>query len=301
MIQAFRDSLERSIDLRPLALFRVGLGLIIIVHILDWGPHLTELFSNQGFQIGPWASWAPSPHQCLVLMTILLMSTLLMTVGVWTRWTTAITLVIFAFFYQIDSINEKVLYSMILTSLIIGLLSPWGRYLSVWNTVTGASQPEVAEYLGNPLFIRLWQLSLIQMYFFAGLIKTRNELWLNGEVLRQIFMGRASSPTGLWLSGVLPDGLYPLLTLGTILLELLLPFLLIFTRTRFLGVILGVSFHLGIEVSLQIGPLGLYSILLLVLFFWPEGRWDYRPRLYALIENVGKISEKHSTIEQANH
>jgi len=286
MTDKFLEWLESPVDLRPQGLYRIGLGLIIIGHIVGWAPYLTELFSNQGFHLGIWAPWAPSPIGCVLLMLALFLSSLLLTVGLWSRLATVMTLVLFTFFTGIDTINEKALYSMISINLIIGCFSPWGDYLSMTWWRNTSKNRETFKTQGNPIFIRLWQVGLLQMYFFAGLIKTHHEGWWNGEVLQQIMMGRWSSAIGLWLSGVLPDSFYPWLTVGTIVFELLLPFFLLWPKTRLLAVLLGVLFHLAIEVTLNIGLLGMHSILCLLVFFLPEGNLDFRTKIYAWVENV---------------
>jgi len=43
----------------------------------------------------------------------------------------------------------------------------------------------------------------------------------------------------------------------------------------------GDGFHLSIETTLRVELLGLHSILCLLVFFWPEGQWDWRSSLYA--------------------
>jgi len=80
--------------------------------------------------------------------------------------------------------------------------------------------------------------------------------------------------------------MYPILTIGTMTFELLLPFLFFWSKTRLIAVLLGLLFHLAIQTTLYIEWLGIHSMLCLMIFFWPEGRWDYRPTLYAWIERL---------------
>ena len=283
MIEKFMEFLSKPVDFRPMGLYRIGMGLIIGALLVRYAPHYLELFSDGGFHLGPWDWLAPPPSVCLALIFALGISTFLMTVGLFTRLATATTLIVFTFLYGLDTINEKALSSIIIVNLSIGLFSPWGESFSVsnWNTPQMKSGP--TNYFGNPLCIRLWQVELLQMYFFAGVMKTHYESWFSGKVLKHIFMGRWASDTGLWLSKTLPDAIYPFLTLGTIIGELLLPFLLLWPKTRLLAAIVGIMFHLSIETTLRVEWLGVHSILCLLLFFWPEGRWDWRPLLYAWV------------------
>ena len=285
MLARFEAFIGDPIDLRPIGLYRIGLGFIISILLMTWAPHWSELFSNEGFHLGPLASWAPSPIVCLGLGIVLSISTLMMTIGLLTRSATGVTLMIFTFLYGIDFINERALSSIIVVSLTIGFFSPWGDYLSLTSYRRSREAPSASKYLGNPIFTRLWQMQLLQMYFFSGLIKTMYPSWLDGSVLKQIFMGRWSRELGLWLSSVLPDYVYPILTIGTITLELLFPLLFFFKKTRLLAVLLGLLFHLFIQVTLYIEYLGIHSMLCLIVFFWPQGRWDYRPKLFSWIEH----------------
>jgi len=188
MLAKFVDFVGTPIDVRPIGLYRIGLGLIISVLIMMWLPHWTELFSNQGFHVGPLAPWAPSPTVCWVLAILLSISTLLMTIGILTRGATAATLMIFAFLYGVDTINERALSSIVLVNLTIGLFSPWGNYLSLSNWRKPAETSSSSGTLGNPLYIRLWQMELLQMYFFSGVIKTMYPSWLDGSVLSSKFL-----------------------------------------------------------------------------------------------------------------
>ena len=159
---------------------------------------------------------------------------------------------IFAFLYGVDTINERALSSIVLVNLTIGLFSPWRNYLSLSNWRKPAETSSSSGTLGNPLYIRLWQMELLQMYFFSGVIKTMYPSWLDGSVLKQIFMGRWSQAPGLWLSHALPDFMYPILTIGTMTFELLLPFLFFWSKTRLIAVLLGLLFHLAIQTTLYI-------------------------------------------------
>ena len=264
------DFISKPIDLRPIGIYRIGLGLIIMVSIIAWVPHLNELFSNEGFHIGPLSSWAPSPKGCIILTVILSISTLLMTIGAVTRMATLVTLLILTFLYGIDSINERALSSIILVNLFIGLLSPWGEFYSVSRWRRRQGNVPVRKSLGNPLALRLWQLQLLQMYFFAGIMKTSYPDWYDGRVLNQIFMGRWSRECGLWLSEIMPASFYPLLSISSFIFEIILPGLLMWPKSRRIGVVLGVLFHLSIETTLYIEFLGFHSMLCLVLFFWPR-------------------------------
>ena len=286
MLTKLSDLVNTPIDLRPIGLYRIGLGLIISVLIMMWLPHWTELFSNEGFHLDRLSAWAPSPSTCGALLILLSISTFLMTIGFLTRTATAGTLIIFAFLYSLDSINERALSSIILVNLTIGLFSPWGNYCSLSSWRKRRITSLTSENFGNPLFTRLWQVELLQMYFFSGLIKTMHSSWIDGSVLKQIFMGRWSQTPGLWLSQILPDIAYPILTIGTIVFELLLPFLFFSKKTRFIAVLLGLLFHLAIQTTLYIELLGMHSMLCLMVFFWPEGRWDYRPSLCSWIEGT---------------
>ena len=262
------DFIAKPIGLAPIGVYRIGLGVVMAAQLIIWAPHWTELFSDAGFHIGPLADWAPSPTVCFGLGITLAASTLLMTAGLFTRAATAVTLIIFGFLHGIDTINERALTTIILVNLTIGLFSPWGDYfsLSAWHKRRRGIP--TAEKLGNPIHVRLWQIQLLQMYFFSGVMKTMYPTWFDGKVLSQIFMGRWSRPTGLWLSKTLPDAVYPFLTIGAFTFEMALPFLLLWSKTRRIGVVLGILFHLSIEATLYIEFLGFYSILCLIVFFW---------------------------------
>ena len=83
----------------PLCYFRAGFGLLLFTETLMWFPHGRELFSNDGFHLGFWSQLAPSPLVVEVLIVVLLLSSLALAFGFYTRSALAITLLLRSYFY----------------------------------------------------------------------------------------------------------------------------------------------------------------------------------------------------------
>jgi hypothetical protein len=118
-----------------------------------------------------------------------------------------------------------------------------------------------------PLRLIRYQVALI--YFSTGLWKLGGEEWRHGGALYYTlnnngFARFASSP---------PDGLLPVLILGTYVTlawELTFPLLLAFRRTRWIPLAIGVVMHLGMWLTMELGPFPLVMLASYVAFLSPE-------------------------------
>lgn len=135
------------------------------------------------------------------------------------------------------------------------LVSPSTRVLSWPSRRVGRPIP-VSRY---GLRLLQWQLMLI--YVCTVWLKAPDRYWRNGEV---------TSYFGMSLFGRFPDAAFArlgaldgLLTYATLLVEALVPVLLWVRRSRWVGMALGLSMHLGIAV---VGKLGLFSLAMLPLY-----------------------------------
>jgi hypothetical protein len=107
------------------------------------------------------------------------------------------------------------------------------------------------------------------IYFSTGLWKLGGEEWRHGGALYYTlnnngFARFASSP---------PDGLLPVLILGTYVTlawELTFPLLLAFRRTRWIPLAIGVVMHLGMWLTMELGPFPLVMLASYVAFLSPE-------------------------------
>jgi hypothetical protein len=155
------------------------------------------------------------------------------------------------------------------------MLSPCG---AVW-----ALSGRRGRCAADPVYIPAWPLRLlfVQMviiYFFNGVYKLAGANWREGDILHYVLgnLGwtRFSFAQVAWLSPLLY-----VLTWTTLIWELAFPLLVLQPRTRPLALWMGVGFHVGNGVLLQLGPFPLYMMCLyLPLIPWERytDRWRRR-------------------------
>lgn len=184
-----------------LGLLRVLTGLMLVYTHFVWGLALGDFFGPsswldvglvRAFQQDQFAysfwwyvptGWIGQAHA--VAMAILL----LFTIGLWTRVTSVLALLVAisyvhrvpAALFGLDQIN--VMLTLYLT------IGPSGRTLSVdrWLArLRGAIAPP-APSRGANLALRLIQVHMCVIYFFAGISKLQGEAWWNGEAMWRAF------------------------------------------------------------------------------------------------------------------
>jgi uncharacterized membrane protein YphA (DoxX/SURF4 family) len=120
--------------------------------------------------------------------------------------------------------------------------------------------------------LRLLMVQLAVMYFMNGYYKAMGPQWLDGSVMTAV----AANPTWAHFSPnhlPLPDGVMRAVTWATVAWELLFPLLVAFPLTRKATLWIGVAFHLGTLVHLEVGVFPLYALC----YYVPLVAWERRP------------------------
>lgn len=138
---------------------------------------------------------------------------------------------------------------------VVGFVLVISPQVRTWS-VRGGAEPAPPAY-----GLRLVQWQVLLIYVCTVWLKAPDQFWRNGEAVPYFLMSIfARHPT----TGAAHLGaLGALLTYGTLLIEVSVPFLLWGRRTRFLGAALGASLHLGIALTSE---LGLFTLTILPLY-----------------------------------
>jgi hypothetical protein len=161
---------------------------------------------------------------------------------------------------------------------------------AVWgvSSVRVKGDPRPVMVPGWPVKVLFVQLAVL--YFFGGFYKILNELWRNGYVMYW-------ASHDLWWSlcpaqsALLPDWAHRLSALVTLVWELGFPVLASLKRTRAVTLLLGVLFHLGTLLTLDVGNFALYAIA----FYMPFAPWE---RLWKKAESHAKPQSREETQTQ---
>ena len=133
----------------------------------------------------------------------------------------------------------------------------WADCGSVWSVDAWlarkrrGSQESPSTYPIAPLRLLRFQVALI--YLNAGLWKFLNPYWRDGSAVHYVL------ETNLYhrFPGLLPvtlDWLIPFVTYGTLFWELGFAFFVLFRPTRRIAIALGIALHVGMLLTIEIGP-----------------------------------------------
>lgn len=271
------DYFNRTAPVRPLCLYRVFLGLLLFWETVTFLPHTEELFSNEGLHAGYLEHLAPAPAIAKWLCLTMMAGAFLLVIGLLVKPALLVTSVIWFYFYSIDQILEKSASSLMYMVLFLLLLLPCGRFYSVDAWLLSRWKPgRKAPKESMPgLMFRLLQILFLQAYLFSGLHKLLEVTWRNGSALADSWSGDYSTNLALWLAGWMPLIGYKIMALGSIGFELLAPWGL--NSHRWLGwfVLAGIAFHMGIQLTLNVGALGYHYMLAIIFLFAIPGGLIY--------------------------
>jgi hypothetical protein len=159
------------------------------------------------------------------------------------------------------------------------MLAPSGAALSVDRWL--AARPRFWEFPRRSLWpLRLIQVQVSLLYFFAVWAKLRGETWNDGTAVSYAF--RIEDIERFPVPGFVTDSLVlvNLLTYGTLAVELALAILVWNGKLRPWVLLLGVGLHLGIDYAVRVGFFSYAALVAYIAFLPPETvrSWVYRLR-----------------------
>ena len=271
-------------DLRSLALFRIGLGLALLIDLFsrarDFQAHYTYSGviphpPDLGMVIPPWlqdfigSSWFVG-----LVFFLAWLAALALLVGYKTRPATIFSWLLLT---SIQTRNPLIIQGgdhLLLLLLFWGIFLPLGARYSIDTALNQNPTDFPNAFFSMGTLAILLQVACL--YFFSALFKDEPEWFPDGTALYYVLhMESFVLPFGVWLRefGSVLQGL----TLSTWTLELFGPFLL-FSPWLFLPLRLSLLFlflllHLGIAISMNVGLFPLFNVVSLFLFI-PSWLWN---------------------------
>jgi len=276
LVATLRRRLERRVDARGLAAFRILFGLTMALATLrfvlnGWVSELlvapTYHFTYLGFE---WIR--PLSHSAMLLVFGAMgLAALSLSLGLFTRVAAAIFFLLFSYAELIDQatyLNHYYLASL-LALLLVFVPSESAWSLDAWRRARAgrapsASVPELAY------FVLRAQMAVV--YLFAGLAKLDADWLFRAEPLTTWLRSRVESPL---LVGLVAEPWVPFaMSWGGALFDLFVVPLLIVRRTRPFAFALAAFFHLTIWLLFPVGVFSFVMLLAITVFFDPS--WPAR-------------------------
>jgi vitamin K-dependent gamma-carboxylase len=272
----------RSVDGASLAALRILFGALMLVAVGRFFAHgwIREYFLEPRYFFAYWGfSWVrPWPGAGMYLhFAALGVLAACVTVGLYTRLSTLLFTVGFAYAHLIDKTNYLNHYFLVVSLGLLGTLLPWHRVASVdaWRARRagrgGTLVPAWAVWA-----VRL-QLGLV--YVFGGLAKLRPDWLLHAQPLR-IWLAASTDFPLLGRVFDQPATAFAMSWAGA-LFDLSAPWLLLGRRTRSWAYLVVVAFHL---ITARLFHIGMFPWLMIAwtpVFFAPSWPRRFFPRLAA--------------------
>ncbi len=263
-------------DERSYALVRIGYGIAALVTWASLFPDRHQYFSSVGMKVSmPTAHFLPAwygrvfelfdaPEATTAIFLFGGCSLICLIFGIFSRlavfgsylWVCAYSFAISPAYSAQDDIFCA--FGFLL------LISPLGRVWSVDRLLFGgrSASSSVPSY-----GLKLMRLQLIVIYLTTVSLKLQDPHWRDGTVVPYFYLSlysRISTPLIAHYASFLT-----FITYSALVIEGVIPFLLAIRRTRILGLILGVSFHLLIGVTSVLTELSLAMIICYFAFVEP--------------------------------
>lgn len=296
-----------GLDIRSLAIFRIVVGVLILIDLYDRSLYLVDFYTDDGFltrslvsdYLGqmkppgdeavntsmPWPFW--SFHllsgEVWAAQFLFGLQAVLAVILMFGWKTRLFTFANWLFLISLHARNPIVLNSgdtilrmMLFWSLFLPLGAKWSIDAFLKKGRPSTANPHVS--MASVAFI----VQLCTMYWFTGWAKM-NDIWLQGEAIRNVLhLNIVCRPLGKYLLEY--PGLLQFLCHTTVWLEFGAPFLLFVPwKTAWIRIALiatFVGFHLGIVLTMTVGLFSAISMIcwiaLLPSDFWNAGwvkRW----------------------------
>jgi hypothetical protein len=275
-----REYFKSSKSASPLAVFRIGFGLMMLYSIMrfyfmGW---IEKVYINPKFHFKYYGfEWIPDLGEfTYILFFICAITSIMITLGL--KYKLSIILFFCSFTYI--ELLEKTVYLnhyyfiSILSFLLIFL--PLNAAFSFDNLISNTKETKVPSWTIDCL-----KLLLAIVYIYAGIAKINTDwlieamplkLWLTSKydlpIIGEYFMQQ------VWV--------HYLMSWGGMLYDLSIPFLLLFKRTRKFGFFMVVFFHAFTRVLF---PIGVFPIVMIIssLIFFDE---KFHTRVINFIKNL---------------
>ena len=257
---------KNPVSIFPLIVFRISFGLILFISTLrfilkGWVTDLyikpTYFFTFYGFDwINP-----VSNNFIYVLFFLLLVCSLMITIGLFYRYSSLLFFILFTYIELIDKTNYLNHYYFISLISFLMIFLPANRFYSVDNIIGICNERTI---------VKAWQINIIKLqvgivYLFAGLAKLNYHWLIEAQPLTNWLKHQSDFPIigNLFLY----DTTAYLFSWAGAIFDLVIFFVLANKKWRVYGYVIVVVFHILTSIMFPIGVFPLVMIVATLIFF----------------------------------
>lgn len=278
------NEILKPVDARQYSGLRIAFGALAFGTILYLLKKATFYYSSGGWlplsafeKVSNPYLWSilkyfESPLSVHIFFVFMLLSSLAMTVGWWSRTSTIFTFIGFVSIYNRNPATDYGGDSVLRVILFYLCLAPVGEAWSVDAYRKGIKK--IPQVVGWPLFLIRFQVCVI--YFTTGLLKLQGTYWLNGNALSLALVNPTYAKFNLYFLRNIP-GMRLFLKICswiTLAWEVLFPVLILNKWSRYIAIGIGLVVHLGIILLMKIHWFG-YLMIATYISFLPVEFFDW--------------------------
>nr|BFD59602.1 hypothetical protein CKG001_17090 [Bdellovibrio sp. CKG001]BFD62981.1 hypothetical protein BdHM001_16620 [Bdellovibrio sp. HM001] len=234
----------------------------------SWIPRVRalEVMPELGRPLFMWMFWPDSMNFAMNLVLVVFLA--LLTLGIGGRWLMWITWIINAGFLQrnyavnfgADIIGALFLFYMSFTQSC--------ERLSLKNLILRKTQFRQSDVLSSAM-IRMMQVQISVIYAYTGWEKLKGGSWWDGTALWSVLANPQMTTMDFSFLRHFP-WVIPVIGYVTILFEIYFPAMVVWHRTRYLCLLVGLSFHAGIGIFMGLMPFATVMVSTYFLFLDPQ-------------------------------
>lgn len=262
---------------RALSIYRIGLGLLVLIDAARKAPWLEMFFADRGLftvdSLVEYGGYTPtgllvfgSDAACVYLLFALyILAATAFTAGWATRATGIALFVLAASFHTRNPLIVNSGNSAIMAMLFLFMFAPRDQFYSVDRWLRSRRGDDVGTGFCAPWVQRTMQCQVALLWLMAGYFKAHGTLWYTGSAMYYIFGQVDFTVRGVETLMNYPV-VYTTLTLATVFAELAIPFLLWSRKARpyAVAMIVGIQGWIVLFMTLPVFPL--FTLLSTILF-----------------------------------
>ena len=257
---------KNPVSIFPLIVFRISFGLILFISTLrfilkGWVTDLyikpTYFFTYYGFDwINP-----ISNNFIYIAFFLLLVCSLMITLGLFYRYSSLLFFILFTYIELIDKTNYLNHYYFISLISFLMIFLPANRFFSVDNIIGICNERTI---------VKAWQINIIKLqvgivYLFAGVAKLNYHWLIEAQPLTNWLKHQSDFP--IIGSLFLYDTTAYLFSWAGAIFDLVIFFVLANKKWRIYGYVIVVVFHILTSIMFPIGVFPLVMIVATLIFF----------------------------------
>mgnify|MGYP001813873912 CR=1 FL=1 len=276
-LRAWNRRLDDQVDVRSLAVLRLAIGPIVLLHLRSFLSDARDGVIYSDFFTLPYWSWYPELPEgwYVALLWATALAAMLVSIGLWTRpmaWLTVAGVAYNLFLSQTHFHHNRAFLLILLVGLAV---LPAGRTVSVDARLARRRGAPLGPTGGSRLALTVLRFSIALVYFASGFSKLIDPDWWGGTVTRlriernEERLGDAGVPDGL-VDLLLDPGFQGVAAKVIVLTELFIAIGLLAPRLRKAAVWVAIPFHVSIELTAHVQVFSAAALAALVV-------WTDRP------------------------